>query len=373
MPGLSFSGNQSQSKRPGLWWIPVVLIVISIALITLCVRFENAGPFAYARTAVHTVSKPIEMLCSGLSAPCDAIRGAGQDEQVAALKKENEQLRTLVAELEEYRQQDQRLTTLVQLADTYGLETVSAEVVGTTTGWNRTSTINKGSNDGIQVGMGVMSSCGLYGQVESVTATTATIRLVNDANSSVSAMVQSSRARGILNGAYDGTLTLEYVPVDKPIGEGDIVISSGQGGTYPRGLVIGRVRSIETDSSKLYYRISVEPIYGIDSCEEVMVLTGNESETTQVLDKALLESITSASSAAVAASAAQQQADQTQGSTSMQTESVTTDINGNPVTTGVVSSEPAQDTEAAAAANSGEGEAQSDQGSSDTASEGSDE
>ena len=260
MPGLSF-GKQSQNRRSGLWWVPIVLIVISVMLITLCVRFGNSGPFAVARGVVQTVTKPVERVCSLVSTPFSNIGAIDVDEEVARLKEENSQLRTLVAELEEYRQQDQRLTAMMQFADIYGLETLSAEVVSTTTGWDRTATINKGSRDGVRVGMAVMSTCGLYGQVESVTDASSVVRLINDANSSVAAMVQNSRAHGILHGAYDGTLTLEYVPIDMTVGEGDIVIASGSGGVYPRGIVIGTVRTIETDSSKLYHRIIVEPLF----------------------------------------------------------------------------------------------------------------
>lgn len=299
MPGLSF-GGQSQSRRPSgggsLWWVSLVLIVLSVALITLCVRMEGGGVFSVIRGGVQTVTKPIESACSVLSTPFDHVSGMGRDEELESLRQENEQLRTLVAELEEYRQQDQRLTALITMSDTYGLETVSAQVTDITTGWDRTATINKGSNDGIKVGQGVVSSCGLYGQVESVTATTSVVRLVNDADSSTAAMIQNSHARGIVKGAYDGTLTLEYVSVDTTVGEGDIVITSGQGGAYPRGLIMGSVSNIETDSSRLYYRITVEPIYSIDDCLEVMVLTGNESSTESLLNEELIEQITNAAS-----------------------------------------------------------------------------
>lgn len=290
MPGLSF-GNQSQNRRSGLWWVSIVLIIISVMLITLCVRFGGSGPFALARTVVQTVTKPVEQLCSAMSAPFAGIGEETVDEQVARLEEENRQLRTLVAELEEYRQQDQRLTAMMQFADIYGLESLSAEVISTTSGWDRTATINKGARDGVRTGMAVISSCGLYGQIETVTETTSVVRLINDANASVSAMVQNSRARGVLHGAYDGTLSLEYVPIDMAVGEGDIVITSGSGGVYPRGIVIGTVRAIEADSSKLYHRITVEPVFNIESCEEVLVLTGNETETQRVLNEELLQTI----------------------------------------------------------------------------------
>ena len=238
-----------------------------------------------------------------MSTPFSNIGAIDVDEEVARLKEENSQLRTLVAELEEYRQQDQRLTAMMQFADIYGLETLSAEVVSTTTGWDRTATINKGSRDGVRVGMAVMSTCGLYGQVESVTDASSVVRLINDANSSVAAMVQNSRAHGILHGAYDGTLTLEYVPIDMTVGEGDIVIASGSGGVYPRGIVIGTVRTIETDSSKLYHRIIVEPLFNIESCEEVLVLTGNETETERILNEELLQTIIDSANSVNASSA----------------------------------------------------------------------
>ena len=302
MPGLSF-GSQGQNGRSGPLLVPIVLIVVSIMLITLCVRMGGSGPFAVARGVVQTVTKPIEQLCSVFSTPFANIGVVDTDEELARLEEENRQLRTLVAELEEYRQQDQRLTAMTQFADIYGLETLSAEVISSSSGWDRTATINKGSRDGVRVGMGVISSCGLFGQIESVTETTSVVRLVNDASSSVSAMIQNSRAHGILHGAYDGTLTLEYVPIDTAVGEGDIVITSGSGGTYPRGIVMGTVRSIEADSSKLYHRIIVEPIFSIESCEEVFVLTGNESETNLILNEALLQTVVDNANSVKASSA----------------------------------------------------------------------
>ena len=141
--------------------------------------------------------------------------------------------------------------------------------------------------------MGVMSSCGLYGQVESVSSGTSVVRLITDADSSVSAMIQGTRSTGIITGSYDGTLVMEYVDAESSVGEGDIVITSGAGGTYPRGIVVGTVASVEKDSSKMYHRIIVTPISSIRNCEEVLVLTGNEDATKSLVDQELLDSILS--------------------------------------------------------------------------------
>ena len=310
MPGLTFQGQGNKlslgpssnrgfggrggfggggSRMPGAWIVPIVLIILCIAIITLGASQGGEGVLGSARRAVQTVTKPIEQVCSVISGPFRQI-GEPSDE-IEQLRQDNALYKTLVSELEEYRQQNQRLGALVQLGDTYALATKSANVIGVTSGWNRTATIDKGSNDGLRAGLGVISSCGLYGQIESVTPTTSTVRLATDANSSVGAMVQGSRARGILRGSYDGELTLEYVSVDYTVGEKDFVITSGDGGTYPQGIIIGTVKEIEPDPSKLYYRITVDPVLNSASCQEVLVLTGDEGEVRTIVNEELLASI----------------------------------------------------------------------------------
>ena len=301
MPGLSLDKNQGQSKRPGGWIISVVLIVVSVLLITLCVRADGAGAFALFKGGVQTVTKPMESALSVISTPFRSIGGGGasnlSSDEADKLKSENEQLRTLVGQLEEYRQQDQRLTSLLSLRDAYNLSTLPVNISGISSGWDQTATIDKGENDGVRVGQGIMSSCGLFGQVESVQASTSTVRLITDASSSVSARVQTSRATGILRGSYDGTLILEYVPISTTVGEGDNIITSGDGAAFPAGIILGRVNTIEQDSSKLYYRLTVSPIYDIFSCQEGFVLTGSEDETANLISDETINAIVGTTSA----------------------------------------------------------------------------
>ncbi len=328
MAGLAFN-DQKQSKRPGLWLIPVVLIVVCVLLITISVRVGNTGVFAAVRSGVQTIANPLTSLCSGVSTPFKSV-GSGSsysDDEVDKIVQENAQLKTLVAQLEEYRQQDQRLTTLLELSDTYGLKTVAAKIVGTSSGWNQTATINVGSNQGLQEGMGVMSSCGLYGQVESVSATSATVRLISDATSKVSAMIQNTRSTGIVSGSYDGNLVLDYISVDTTVGEGDVVLTSGEGGTYPRGIIIGTVKSVEVDSSKLYYRIAVDPILNFDSCEEVLVLTGDEDETAGLVDIDLINEIKSSISSSTSSSSSSSSS--TSGTSSSSSTATSTDTSSS--------------------------------------------
>ncbi len=310
MPGLSFNNNnQGQQRRPGGWIISVVLIVLSVLLVTLCVRSDGGGAFAAVRDGVQTVTKPMESALSFISGPFRAVGASSSDgsnmseEDAATLKEENEQLRTLVGELEEYRQQDKRLTNLLSLRDAYNLSTLPVNITGITSGWEQTATIDKGKEDGVREGQGVMSSCGLFGQVETAQAHTATVRLITDAQSSVSARVQSSRATGIMRGSYDGTLVLEYVSIDTTVGAGDVIVTSGDGGAYPGGIILGRVRTVDQDSSKLYYRLTVAPIYSIASCQEGFVLTGNEDETANLLSDDVINAIAGTTSASAESNA----------------------------------------------------------------------
>lgn len=294
MPGLSFS-NQNQPKRPGGWILPVVLVVISIVMLTVSARMGNSGAFGAVRNVVHAAAAPMQQACSVISTPFKSI-GSGPSapastEDVSALQQENTELKVLVSQLEEYRQQDQRLTALMSLSDTYALQTVSGNIVSVSSGWEQTATINVGSDSGVQIGMGVMSSCGLYGQVESVNSNSATVRLISDAHSSVSALVQGTRATGIVTGSYDGTLTMSYVSAKTTVGEGDVIVTSGSGGTYPRGIILGTVSSVEKDSSKLYYNLTVNPLFDFHTCEEVLVLTGNEDATKSLVDNEKLQTI----------------------------------------------------------------------------------
>ncbi len=140
-------------------------------------------------------------------------------------------------------------------------------------------TIDKGSADGLAINMPVCNAAGIIGQIIEVSPTTATVRLVTDENSGISAMVQSTRAQGILQGQPDGTLRLEYVTVDSDVTEGDIIVSSGLGGVYPKGLPLGVVSSVDRPDNASYYTIVVTPASSeTENNEEVLVITSLTDE-----------------------------------------------------------------------------------------------
>lgn len=257
----------------------IVLCVISLLLLTFYLREGDTGPIHALRGGVMTVTSPVRMLGSAAAAPFGALGNIAQNatassETLSELKKRNEELTAQVAELSEAQETAERLEKLVGLKSTYSLESTAARIIGSTgDAWTDSVIIDKGSASGFEVGMPVCSSGGVIGQIIEVSANTSTVRLITDDQSGVSAMIQGSRAQGVLQGQADGTLRLEYVVSDAEVATGDIVITSGIGGTFPKGLPLGTVASIDRAPNAVYYTIVVRAASSAESNEEVLVIT----------------------------------------------------------------------------------------------------
>ena len=257
----------------------IVLCVISLLLLTFYLREGDTGPIHAVRGGVMTATSPVRMLGSAVAAPFGALGNIAQNatassETLSELKKRNEELTAQVAELSEAQETAERLEKLVGLKSTYSLESTAARIIGSTgDAWTDSVIIDKGSASGFEVGMPVCSSGGVIGQIIEVSANTSTVRLITDDQSGVSAMIQGSRVQGVLQGQADGTLRLEYVVSDAEVATGDIVITSGIGGTFPKGLPLGTVASIDRAPNAVYYTIVVRAASSAESNEEVLVIT----------------------------------------------------------------------------------------------------
>ena len=249
-------------------------------MFTLSVREgDSGGFFTTARGAWMTITTPMRWVGGAVTAPFQGLGNVvanltTDQERLSDLKAENERLIARNAELEEAEQTAARLESLLGLQSLYNLQSTAARIIsGSTDSWSSTVTIDKGTASGLAVGMPVTDSNGAIGQIVRCGATSSTVRLVTDENSSVSAMVQSSRAQGVLRGSADGTLHLALIRTDQMVEVGDTVVTSGLGGVYPKGLPLGKVSSVERTSGSLYYEIEVEPLSSAESFEEVLVIT----------------------------------------------------------------------------------------------------
>ena len=283
MPGKPKYSSNLHSSRQSTGGRPlIVLCLVSLLLLTFYLREGDTGMIHSLRGAAMTITSPVRMLGGAVAAPFNAIGNAignagASSETLSELKKENERLTAKVAELSEAQETAARLEKLVSLQSTYSLKSTAARIIGSTgDAWSNAVIIDKGANAGFEVGMPVCSSGGVIGQIIEVSATTSTVRLVSDEQSGISAMVQGSRAQGMLRGQADGTLRLEYVVSDAEVSAGDIIITSGIGGSFPKGLPLGTIASI--NRAAVYYTIVVRPASTAENNEEVLVITSLEDD-----------------------------------------------------------------------------------------------
>lgn len=254
-------------------------LVVSIALFTLSCQSGGTGPLEAVRGAFQTVTSPVRSLGAAITAP---VRGLGNifsnltadQATLSELQDEVDELRARNAELEEDASSAQRLQDLLDLRDTNDLQSVAARIIsGSTDSWSSTVTLDKGSSSGLSAGMPVTTSSGVIGQIVSCSATTSTVRLLSDESSSISAMVQSSRAQGMLTGSASGEVRLEMVSTSQEVTTGDVIVTSGLGGVFPKGLPIGEVASVTNNPGDLYLDIFVELYADTSRSEEVLVIT----------------------------------------------------------------------------------------------------
>jgi len=276
--------GQSEPKeaRPTLL---IVLVALSLVMLTMYFRESDSGPLHSARRVTLEVTAPIARVGTVITSPIRSIgsffEGIGVSrERVQALEQQNQELRARLAELEEARQENERLRALVDFAEERKFAKLGAEVIRRPVSiWEGVIVIDRGSADGIEPGMPVIAAQGLVGQVADVATHSSTVRLVTDQLSGVASLVQSSRTPGVVRGSVDGSLSLDFVDRTVLPVAGDVVITSGIGGVYPAGIVVGDVVSVDDRHGELYPRIKVSSRVPIGSIEEVFVLVGSIVET----------------------------------------------------------------------------------------------
>lgn len=271
--------DPDSDSRRGNPVLLVVLIIVSLVVTTAYFRESDDGPLHSARRGALAMTQPFARVGEGVAAPFRAFGrfvddiGTSRDE-IATLERQNEELRARLAELEEARLENERLRELVEFAQQPdALASVGARVIGRpTTSWDASILLDKGELDGIREGLPVVASQGLVGQVVETSKHTSKVRLLTDRRSGVAVIIQSSRALGIAQGSLTQVLEVDYIPADQSPQVGDVVLSSGLGGVYPKGLVVGDVTEVTSPRGSLYPRVVVKtrvPIYRI---EEVLVL-----------------------------------------------------------------------------------------------------
>jgi len=166
-----------------------------------------------------------------------------------------------------------RLRSLLNFEKTMTDPVLSAEVIGKDPSpWFKTVLIDKGKHDGVERGMAVVVPKGIAGQITEVSSHYSKVLLIIDPNSAVDALVQSDRARGIIKGDAAGELSFKYVLRKHDIAIGELVVSSGLDGVFPKGLAVGQVSGVFKPKAGIFQEVTVTPYVDFEKLEEVLVV-----------------------------------------------------------------------------------------------------
>ena len=263
--------------------LTVTIIVLSVAflgLITLTVSREDKGFESGAGSTLNPVQKVAYGFNRGVKDFVDFfLNFSDVRDENKELKKENDKLKAEIDEYSKLKEENERLQKVLNFKD----EKNNYDYIGTNIiGISGDSILNgyivdRGKDDGIEKGMVVISADGLVGQVSSVGNNWAIVQCIVNENVKVAVMVDSTRENtGILQGYKDyfnnNLAKVLNLPMDSEVKEGDIIVTSGLGGYYPKEIKIGEVVSVEEDRVKVMKSAIVKPYVDFNKIEELFIV-----------------------------------------------------------------------------------------------------
>lgn len=256
----------------------VLVLLLSLLLLSLGTR---GGGIGRPGDLVAALLTPLEATLAKIQRSALGAWTAYRDwknvrRENEALRAEIERLRVQSLQVEDTQHENLRLRRLLTLRDRLPLSTLAGEVIAKEWGgWVRSVTVNRGRRDGVARLTPAIVPEGLLGRVVEVRARAAVIQLLNDPASAVAVMVQRTRTAGVVEGEPGGAIRLKFMARDGGgVQIGDLVVTSGLGGVFPKGLPVGRVIAVEDKGSALFHYALLAPVVDFARVEEVLLLTG---------------------------------------------------------------------------------------------------
>ena len=254
----------------------IVLIVVNMIILYISgSRYRSSG---FGRVAIFFISPVQEAVTDSVS----FVKGIWSNYfYLVSVAQENDNLKkklsrafTKNSQYNEIELSNQRLRNLLSFKETTTSKILAAEVISVDpSSWFKAVIIDKGSSDGVERGLPVVIRQGIAGQVVDVSSRYSKIMLIIDRNSSVDALVQRTRARGIIKGeATAGQCLFKYVLRKDDVRVGDTIVASGLDGVFPKGLPIGDVKEVVRRNSGVFQEVRVVPYIDFEKLEEVLVI-----------------------------------------------------------------------------------------------------
>lgn len=258
----------------------IILVLLSLAGLALD---QNEDLLPIEDLALRFVV-PVQEKLTSLANSISDLTQATQD--IRELHRRNEELQGLadslmienvrLKEIESENETLRRLLGFTQANPTHSYK--AAEVKGRVIGRDPSNflsylIIDSGSQQGIEKGMPVVTERGLVGRITDVGSNWAKVMLIIDPSSSVNALIQSSRATGVVEGQVGGSLAMKYIPQGETVNVNDIVLTSGLGGNFPQKLIIGQVTAVHQRDIEMFQQADIRPTVDFNNLEIVLVIT----------------------------------------------------------------------------------------------------
>ena len=260
----------------------VVLLGSLVAACLLLLTLQTRGYGSTARDFFAVVTMPIQ---TGLAKASRATFGLWDTYidwknvrvENRRLRAEVQGLRVGALRVTETDDENRRLRRLLALQENLPLTTLSGEIIAREWGgWIRSLTVNRGRGDNVPRLTAVISPNGLIGRVVDVRPGVSIVQVLTDPTSTVGAHVLRTRTPGIVEGDPRGTLRFKFMARDgASIQSGDMLVTAGQGGLFPRGIPIGTVRSIDNRGAALFHYADLTPAVDFARVDEVLLVTGD--------------------------------------------------------------------------------------------------
>ncbi|MCP4368335.1 MAG: rod shape-determining protein MreC [Deltaproteobacteria bacterium] len=253
----------------------IVLIVVNITILYISgSRYRSSG---FGRVAIFFIAPLQEAVTDSIHFARDIW---SHYFNLVSTAQENDNLKKKLSRIIEKNIQhnevelsNQRLRNLLNFKEATTSKILAAEVISVDpSSWFKAVIIDKGSLDGVEKGLPVVIRQGIAGQVVNVSSRYSKVMLIIDRNSSVDALVQRTRARGIIKGEATGECLFKYVLRKDDVRVGDKIVASGLDGVFPKGLPIGDVKEVVRRNSGVFQEVRVVPYIDFEKLEEVLVI-----------------------------------------------------------------------------------------------------
>lgn len=265
----------------------VSLVMVCLLLLTVQTRGVGGGPVADVASLAWTATQGAVARAHRLAVAIwqTYVDWKSVRAENAELRSEAERLRVQALAVEETRQENARLRQLLSLKARLPVATVAGEIIGREAGgWVRALTVNRGRESGIARQTPVIVPEGLVGRVIQVRPAASVVQLLNDPASAVGGMVQRTRTAGLVEGGPSGVVRLKFMARDGGgVAPGDLVVTSGIGGVFPKGVPVGRIRAIDDRGSALFHYAVLEPVVDFARVEEVLLVTEQSAQDVAAL------------------------------------------------------------------------------------------